>query len=307
MNTHTPHQGIAPSAFRQILAALAVTGMTSHAALLVNEGFSNYSDGALNGQSASGTGLTGNWSGGTPIQRQSSGLTMNGVFSSPGSAVIRSDNNTAYKVTAQLQSPLSTGQLYGSYLFSTTVQNDARSVGVIAAGGETDDDTAASFAWAGNGYFNASGASAVEGPGVRVEGSGWLASSAALNAGETYLMVFEFNASTSTTTAWVLNQSQLSHHTANAFTGIALNLATLGTAADQVAWKGSATRATTPGVMSHLHLIGLARSSGFVFTWDEFRVSDTSLLEAVTVPEPSALAFGLAAAALVTGRRRRTF
>jgi len=305
MKTRTLRQAATPSAFYHSLAALAAMSMTSHAALLVSESFTTYTDGALNGQAATGAGLTGSWSGGTPIIRQAAGLTMSGVYSSPGSAVSRNGSTNTYKVTAELQSPLSTGQLYGSYLFSTTVQSDARSVGAVAVGASGDGDGNASFVWAGNGYNSVT--TAPEGPGVRAEGSNWQPSSTALNSGETYLMVFEFNASTNTTTAWVLNQGQLTYHTANAFTGISLNLATLGTAAGEVVWKGSATGSTATGTMSHLHLIALGRTTGFEYVWDEFRVSDSSLLEAVMVPEPSAIALSLAAGAALVLRRRRIF
>lgn len=302
MKTRTLRQEHILPVFRQTLTALVAMSMTSHAALLVNESFTGYSDGAINGQAVNGTGLTGSWSGGAPILRQSAGLTMNGVYSSPGSAVIRNGTPNTYKVTAALQSPLPTGQLYGSYLFSTTVQSDARSVGLVAVGASDDGDGTASFVWAGNGY--SVGDASLEGPGVRVEGSTWQSSTPVLNASETYLMIFEFNAINKTTSAWVLNQDQLAYHRANAFTGIALNLASLGTSEHEVVWKGSATGTPATGAMTHLHLIALGRSTGFEYTWDEFRISDTSLLEAVVVPEPSSFAFSLAAGAFMLRRRR---
>lgn len=279
--------------------------MTSQAALLVGESFSNYTDGALSGQTASGLGLTGSWSSATtPFQRQGAGLAMSGAYSSGGSMVLRGSGTTTHKITADFANALPAGQLYGSYLFSTTAQTDSRSVGLAAVGNSTDNDNTASFVWAGNGYYNpASGNPAIEGPGIRAEGTGWVTPSTALNGGETYLMVFTFNGATGATTAWVLSQGQLTYHLSGAFDDISLNLANVGTAAADVVWKGSVT-GPAAGAMTNLHMIGLPRTAGFEFVWDEFRVSDSSLLEVVTVPEPSMLAFGLLTGALGLRRRR---
>jgi hypothetical protein len=294
-----------PPVFRFTLAAFAAMSMTSQAALLVSESFSNYTDGGLSGQAASGLGLAGNWSSTTtPFERQSAGLAMSGTYSSAGSMVLRGSGTTTHKITADFANALPTGQLYGSYLFSTTTQTDSRSVGLTAVGNATDGDNTASFVWAGNGYYSpTTGNPALEGPGIRAEGTGWVAPSATLNGGETYLMVFTFDGATGTTTAWVLNQSQLTQHLSGSFDSVALNLANIGTEAAGVVWKGSAT-GPAAGAMTNLHMIGLPRTAGFEFVWDEFRVSDSSLLEVVTVPEPSMLALGLMPGAFGLRRRR---
>jgi len=305
MKTRIQSQAAIPSALRLTLVSFATMSMTSHAALLVSESFSNYTDGGLNGQTAIGLGLTGNWSSTTtPFQRQANGLSMSGAYSSAGSMVLSGSGTTTHKITAEFANALPTGQLFGSYLFSTTAHTDSRSVGLTAVGAAGDNDNTASFVWAGNSYYSpAAGNPAIEGPGLRAEGSSWGTPSSTINGGETYLMLFSFEGSTGTTTAWVLSQSQLSYHLFGAFDSAALNLANIGSEAAGVVWRGSAT-GSAAGAMTHLSMLALPRNTDFEFVWDEFRVSDLSLLETVTVPEPSALAFGLIAGAFAMRRRR---
>lgn len=305
MKTRIQSKAAIPSALHFTLAAFAAMSMTSHAVLLVSESFNNYTDGGLNGQAATGLGLTGNWNSTTaPFQRQANGLSMSGAYSSAGSMVLSGSGTTTHKITAEFANALPTGQLFGSYLFSTTAHTDSRSVGLTAVGAAGDNDNTASFVWAGNSYYSPStGNPAIEGPGLRAEGSSWGTPSSTINGGETYLMLFAFEGSTGTTTAWVLSQSQLTYHLSGTFDSAALNLANIGSEAAGVVWRGSATGAAA-GAMTHLSMLALPRNPSFEFVWDEFRVSDLSLLETVTIPEPSALAFGLIAGAFGLRRRR---
>jgi hypothetical protein len=151
----------------------------------------------------------------------------------------------------------------------------------------------------------------MEGPGIRAEGSPWQVPGVSLTSGKTYIMLFQFNAAAATTSAWVLNESQLATFSSS------LNAATLNAAVmntenpSGVAWGGSVTAAGAIGSLSNLMMfasISTDNSSNFV--WDEIRMSNSSLSEAVTsaVPEPStiaALSLGLGALTLRNTLRRR--
>lgn len=298
--------------------ALLTLATTSRGALVIAESFSGgYAVGSLTGQNATGYGLSGAWAQtgtGPNLEYRTTGLEMTGVHSSGGSVAQTTGgtaNNNSRTATAAFGSSLPTGQLYGSYLFSTTTHNpDSRSLGLVAVGpsGSNDGTTTAdqgTFAWAGNTFNSANSNNSSEGPGVRAGGSGWVNPGVSLTTGATYLMLFEFNATSGQTVAWVLDQAQLTHHlTADSLTNASLSAAGIGTDSDQVIWTGSASAANGIGALSHLHLIGLARNADFAYVWDEFRVSDSSLLESVTIPEPATALLG-ALGILGTLRRRR--
>ena len=284
------------------LAFLCLTG-TSPAALIVQESFDGYAVGDLSGQAANGLGLTGNWEGAAELKYQSPGLSMTGVYSSGGSANLNSGGNFSLQASASFGAALPTGQLYGGYLFSTTTHTNARTVGALTVGSATDTDNNASFVWAGNGYNSSN---SMEGPNIRAEGTGTPPPTVSLTGDQTYLMLFEFNAGTQMTTAWVLNQGQITNFlNSNGLISSTLNGAAEGTGNSEVVWKGSVTGANI-GVMSHLNLRGLqgANNPTFNYQWDEFRVSDTSLLEAVTVPEPSVSLLGFLGVLGLLRRRR---
>lgn len=279
-----------PILFR--LAPVAILAMTtaSRGEILVSESFTGYVTGDLNGQATRATGLAGNWSGGSIHHKVlGTGLAMTGVHSSGGSVNLASGGNFTYRATAALASVLPVNvQLYGCYLFTTTTHTNARTVGSLALGSTaTNNDGNASFVWAGNGYNSSN---ATESPGVRAQGTNlWSTPSVQLVAGETYLMVFAFSGQTQQTTAWVLNQAQITHQlAADTLDPATLSAAVTGTGEAEVVWTGTQTAATALGAMSYLHLFGLqsstAANASFSFTWDEFRVSDISLRQAVTDP-----------------------
>jgi hypothetical protein len=297
---------------------LIASAAAAQASVIVNESF-DYSDGLLVGQSGTGTGFSGDWglaagfgttnnNGANFFSATSGSLTMNGVYSSGGKLSFASGEGTTKAVTRTFTSPLSTGTLYGSYLFQLAADsgNAGRTVGGIMANSAGDTDNTATFVWAGNGYNNSNN---IEGPNIRVEGTGTPLPTFSLTVGTTYLMLFEFNATTKTNSAWVLNQDQLTN-----FYG-SLNSATLNgavgntEAATGVVWKGSATSTGTLGSMTNLTTIGLASTQGlnYAFDWDEIRISNSSLLEATAIPEPSTVAvLGLALGAFaVRGLLRR--
>lgn len=274
-----------PASLRLATAALVAVGTTAHGEILVSESFSGYNAGTLNGQAARGLGLTGNWAGTTFQNFQETGLSMNGVHSSGGSVNQSTGGNFARRVSAAFTSPLPTGQLYGSYLFSSSI-GVGRTVGSIGVGSSgTDTDATSAFVWAGNGYNAAT--NSWESPGVRALGTNvWSPAAAQLTGNETYLMLFEFDAATGITTSWVLNQAQVSHYlSTNTLNSTTLNAALDGPNEDQIVWYGYAAASTAIGPMAHLHLFGLqSTTAAFSFTWDEFRVSSSSLVQAVTEP-----------------------
>ncbi len=143
------------------------------------------------------------------------------------------------------------------------------------------------------------------GPGIRAEGSPWQVPGITLAMNQTYLMLFQFDASAGTTSAWVLNEAQLANFSGS-LNAATLNAATMNTESPTgIAWGGSVTSAGAIGSLSNLIMFGNLSTDGtFHYTWDEIRISNTNLTEAVTaaaVPEPStiaALGFGLGALAL---------
>jgi PEP-CTERM motif. len=304
---------------RKLTAALLVaTTAAAQAAIIANESF-RYTDGALVGQTTTGFGFTGEWTlaSGFPTNNSttaffvnSGSLTMNGVYSSGGKVSFSREPNYTAAIAQKFSSPLSaTGTLYGSYLFSLTADNGTtgKTVGGIMVNTPGQNDNSGTFVWAANGYNNSS--NNVEGPNIRVAGTGSPIPAISLTIGTTYVMLFEFNAMEKTTSAWVLNENQLANFYAS------LNAATLNSvaqnteAADGVVWRATVTSTGTLGAMEELTLLGLSSTQGLAYGFDidEIRFSDTSLLEAVAVPEPSTIAFGLALGAFAVSRsiRRR--
>jgi hypothetical protein len=290
---------------------------SAQAEIMVNESFVGYSSVSnFAGQATTGAGLTGNWGGSQYYRTQDTGLTMAGVYSDGGSLYYPTSTaagNGGRTAFATVANPLSEAVTYfGSYLF-TFFSNGAqpRTVGGIGLGESTDNDNAASFVWAGNGY-NTQADPVVEGPGIRTEGSAWQVPGISLSIGTTYIMLFQFNASLGTTSAWVLNAAQLAN-----FSG-SLNAETLNAAISfteaptGVAWGATLTSVNPIGSLSNLMMFGnLSTDLSFLYIWDEIRISNTDLTEAVTnaaVPEPSTIAtlgLGLGALAIARTLRRR--
>ncbi|MGE9268203.1 MAG: hypothetical protein ACQKBY_08900 [Verrucomicrobiales bacterium] len=283
------------------LSLLAMT-TASQAVIVVSESFAGYQAGNLNGQAALGAGLSGSWTGDTDFQHLATGLSLSGMSSSGGSANMNSGGNAAKTISVSFASALSNGPLFGSYLFSTTTHANARTVGALMVGGASDSDGTASFAWAGNGYNSSN---SFEGPNIRAEGTASPLPGSSLTGGETYLMLFQFNGATGESSAWVLSQAQLTNFSAT-LDAATLDSAALGAGANEVTWKASVDGdAADP--MTDLILLGLQSTSNgsFSYTWDEFRISDTSLAEAVAIPEPSVAVLGALAAVPFLRRRRK--
>lgn len=300
-------------------ASIALIGAatSAHADIVVGESFSNYSSLAdLNGQAVTGTGLTGNWTASPYYRTQDLGLTMNGVYSEGGSLYFPTSSATQNFLriaSAPIAESLSDSVSYfGSYLFTFFSNGTVpKTVGALGLGNGTETDNNASFVWAGNGY-NTQASPVVEGPAIRAEGSAWQVPGLALTIGTTYVMLFEFNASLGTTSAWVLNEAQLAN-----FSG-SLNAATLNAAVMNtedptgIAFGATVTASKAVDPMTNLMMFGsISTDPSFLYIWDEIRISNTSLTEAVTnvsVPEPStiaALGLGLGVFAIRHTLRRR--
>lgn len=301
---------------RNLTAALLVAATAAaQAAIVANESF-RYADGALVGQTSTGFGFTGEWTlaSGFPTNNSttaflvnSGSLTMNGVYSSGGKVSFLRQPNFTAAIAQKFSSPLSaTSTLYGSYLFSLTADNgaNARTIGGLMVNASGANDNTGTFVWAANGYNSST---AIEGPNIRTAGTGSALPTLSLTIGTTYVMLFEFNAAEKTTSAWVLNQSQLTNFYAS-LNALTLNSVTQNTeAANGVVWRGSTTSTGTLGLMEELTLLGLSSTQGLAYGFDidEIRFSDTSLLEAVAVPEPSTIAFGFALGAFAVSRALR--
>ncbi|GAA5483430.1 hypothetical protein [Haloferula sargassicola] len=267
---------------RSALWLVLATGL--RADILVNESFTGYTAENLSGSAATGLGLTGSWNGSGYFKNQPTSLSMAGVGSSGGSVAINLVTVAGKTSAVELASPLPSTMLYGCYLFSTTLPaSNARTVGGIGVGAASDNDNSASFAWSGNGYNSAN---SVEGPNIRSEGFGTLLPAMSLVDGQTYLMLFEFNGAEGTTSAWVLNEAQLAnfHNSLDAET---LNAAPTNTEDPTgVAWTGFIEPGPAVDPMTHLLLFGYTPNADgdIIFTWDEIRISDSGLLDAVVGP-----------------------
>lgn len=308
-----------PSSLRTLAAvALIGTATSSHAALIVGESFEGYSSTAdLLGQAATGFGLTGNWGGSQYYRTQDTGLTMAGVYSTGGSLAFPKNTATGDNARAAFAAfstaPSADTTYFGSYLFkfNNPTNTVPRTFGVLGVGAPTDTVDNAPFIWGGNGY-NTQASPVREGPTIRAKGSAWGVPGISLTSGQTYIMLFQFNASAGTTSAWVLNEAQLANFSSS-LNAATLNAAVMNTESSTgIAWGGTASTGTAITSMSNLMMFAsISTNTAFNYTWDEVRISNTNLTEAVTaVPEPStiaALGFGLGALTLRhTLRRRRT-
>lgn len=297
------------------VSSLYCTTLDSRAALLVQEAFDYTADSDLSGQGG-GTGFAAgsSWAfTNTNIVtwKIGAGLGMTGVANAGSSSIVTISNTSTNAVNAYagrqlastVTSSLNSGTTFGSFLFQVnTAGNQPNSMGAALLGGATATDNTASFFYGADPYGSF-------GSSVKAQGqsSSNFGNSVATNV--TYLYLFEQNAITGTINAWVLTEAQYTNFSGS-LTAASLNAATQGTGNNNVFFKGSATAAAAIGSMDYLRLVGYVHTNpginGYSMSIDEFRLSDTSLLEAVTaVPEPTvSLLAGLASIGFLTRRRR---
>lgn len=128
----------------------------------------------------------------------------------------------------------------------------------------------------------------------------------------TYLELFQvsFDLSTDAVNAssWTLSASQFENFEGN-LTATALDAASTGTGSDQITEEAFASGTDSSLVTT---LEGVTNMSLFSFgstgTYDEIRISNSSLAEAAPVPEPAALGLMAVggAALLLVNRRKKT-
>lgn len=293
-----------------LIAGLSLSAI-SKGSIIVSESFDYTAGAALNGQGTTGSGFSGAWSFTNTATATwtigSSSLSMAGVASSGNSAVFNLDTtgSGAFYATRSLSSALPTAQtLYGSFLFSiNTTGNAANDIGGFGLGNASDTDNTASF-------FQVIDAYGTPNPAIRAEGVQSSAGTITPTIGSTYIYLYQANAATGVIQGWVLSAAQYANFSGS-LDAATLNAATVGTAANGVIFKGSATAATPPvGAMDALRMLGYSNGSpganGYNITMDEYRISDSSLLEAATtVPEPTTGALGLIFCSLGLLKRSR--
>jgi hypothetical protein len=303
-----------------LTGAIVIFPAAAQATLLISESF-NYTGGSvLNGQGSTGSGLNGSWAAANGTDSTwnvaPTGLAMSGVASSGNSSVFSQTPNgrNALYATRSLSSPLPVSStIYGSFLFSVpqkTANLATVQFGVIL-GGATDDDNAASYFFSGDGY-------GTQNPLVKTENANGGNGGISVTAAETYIYLFQANATTGNTQAWVLSSAQFAFFSGS-LTAAALNAATTNTTANNgVVYRANVTTATAIGAVSAIRLLGYSRPeadpavggpgpNGYQAVVDEFRISDNSLFEAATaIPETSTTVVAAAFAASALLRRRRS-
>ena len=288
-----------------LIAASAAT--SSHAALLVYEGFAGYSTGELNGQTASlsSQGLSGAWDGSaytTRHQVTSTGLNFAGLATSGGALTI--GNSTRLSGIAMSHAGVAPGgTLYSSYLVQRSVAATTES-GILT---RIHDSSAT----ATGGYFSAfadgrAGAIAAVGYDTSFNPANSSPGSSPVSAGETFIVISSFtnvgNSSAGNASLYVLSQPQYT----NLLTlGLgSLSSLTVGMGADQ-AWVSASHNGVTFGgtfdSSDYLQLLSL-QEGGII---DEVRYG-TALADVLPVPEPSGMLLaGVAMAGALVRRTRK--
>ena len=307
-----------PSVVRFLLTATLAAGGSvgiSHATTLVYESFSGYAVGNMNGQTVTGSGLSGSYAvgGAGSITYSSTGLTFSDLAVTGGS--INNVNGGGSFIGASL-SGSATGTIYASYLVNFSAAPNATTTTAAQIGLNSNATNGG-----GTRYFNVmadSPAAGVVSPGLGYNfGATGETAANALVANTTFMVLAEINnvgtaLSAGTTgygTVWVLNEAQFNSFKLGGFTTDELNAASVGTGGSEV-WSryttavpvASGTYAFT-GAALQLSLTPLSTSTS---TMDEIRWGTT--LEDVmptTVPEPGSLAMASAAVCGFLGFRRR--
>lgn len=308
-------------------AALGLAAPAAHATLLVDEGF-NYptlANGAnMNGITATGLGLSGNYtvgdghpgsSAGTFVY-QTTGLSLGSLSVSGGSVAMQGNAGYNATLSAPISATTSASTLYGSYLFSLSSVGGNESAGALIGPISGYDNNslieplAQAYGTASYGVPGGAAALASKSVFTYLSGSGQ-------TAGTTYIALFQVSgvgasSGTATISEWILNASQYDQFASNGdLTASALNAAGTGTAATNVLQSGAAsgTPSDYPGLTGqYLDFYGAATAPATSMTFADYRLSDASLAEAAplaTTPEPDPLALLVAGGAglLIFGRR----
>lgn len=302
------------------LGASASITTAAHAALLVYEPFDYGStDVLLSGVSGTALGLDGStYSTGSAatlgapgsVNYYDDGLDFSNLSVTGGRAHIIYDT-TIRNATRGLDASLSSGTLYGSFLY---VCGGGTNNGIsdLLFGASNATDNTGKIVVAANEY---DGSSTSDGPnymGARISGTGVKATGTQMaEDGTTYLVLFQLSnigatSGSQTLDAWALTEAQFDTFKAGGLTSAELNAATLGATATDVLQRTSVTKsaATYASFLDtdSMRLYSLRTNGQF----DEIRIGSASLDEVTPVPEPASIAaLGLASMLMFRRQRRR--
>jgi hypothetical protein len=281
----------------------------AQAALLLYEGFDYGSSPArLNAVSGAALGLDGSgYTGADNVQYQSAGLTFGSLVTSGGKANL-GYNGSAFYATRGLDFSLTTGTLYGSYLFRA--YDDAGGDGGISPVmfGSSVNDNTSELAVAGN-TAGTGGISA----GLKTYGNSVIASGISQAVNSTYLVLFQVDnlaataGQTQNINLWVLSMEQFENFKLGGLTMDELQAADLGQEATNV-WQRLSYTLNVAGS----NKISLADTDSLtLFSYrskyevDEIRISSASLDEVTPVPEPVSVALIVGGLGVLALRKRR--
>jgi hypothetical protein len=208
-----------------------------------------------------------------------------------------------------------TGTIYGSYLIHpVAIPDNTQSINSILVGSQasvTNNDAGAQWDFQVNSdvYGSDNGGGRING----TTGAGDFANTGTpISVGTTYLVLYEMQnlvnsgSASQTLTEWILTASQYDNFKSGGLTETELNGATVGPLGTNVLQRGSQTASLSANLTNadYFHIFSVLADANSQY--DELRISNASLNEAVWAPEPSCAAMLFASAALVRlGRRRR--
>lgn len=288
------------------------TTSPTEAALLMYEGFSYGSSNnvALNTLSGSALGLDGSaYAGSGTVQYQSSGLTFGDLETDGGRANLPY-NSGAFEAHRGIDFTLTSGTMFGSYLFQA--YDDAGGTSGISPvmWGATVSDNTVELAVAGN----TGGAGVLAGVKSYSTSTGGtaIATGSTMTANTTYLVLFEVtnmgaaSGETQDVNIWVLSEAQFANFKVDGLTTAELQAAALGSTASDVWQKVNFTLN-----VSGTNAISLTDSETFtLFSYrskyyvDEVRVSNGSLDEVTPIPEAASLGLLLGGLGFLAMRRQ---
>ena len=313
MKPHFPVVPMKPSKTPTLLTCALVAALltaTGEAALLVQESFSGYAASNLNGQTATGLGLTGSYSGSNGITYTGTGLTFTNIASSGGAMTFSA--STALTVGAQLDiSPGAvTGDLYSSFLFrkGNNFSSDAASL-IESRVSSTIGAAAVDSRF--RTQFNTDNASSNV-PAVGYDSAPTNYGAAVAGNSTIYLVITKFTnvgtalsgGTTGTARSWILTETQYTNLLALPGGATDANLDTVSlTARGSDAAVTSGTFNFGDGDFIQLAATG-SGASPQPGTFDELRYG-TTLTDVLPIPEPSVSLLVLVAAGSGLLRRRR--
>lgn len=302
-----------------VAAGLVQSHSAANAGIIAEESFDYGSTAGVLAGKNGGTGFSTAWadnqlSGSNPLvpwDYTPDGLTFGSVATSGGAArwTNGADNTRAGQANRQLTTSL-TSTVYGTFLFRIDERaTTSNSTAALLIGAQTASDGSASFTMNAPQYGtgNIEGALRINGSEEQFldnGGSPLSAGDGTVGSGTTYMALFEYDPSLASSQGWILTLDQfLNFSGSSTLTSTDLNSATLGSGSTQVLQRGGLSGGT--GSTDYLALFGAFENLNV--TYDEIRLSDTSLSEAApaTVPEPSTLALACMGLLAAPGMYRR--